>query len=121
MSPASQRLRKSNAQSQRSKMIRKLEKRTEADVTLSDEQHEEMCSLAERVSSEDLDKIFLEGSEHGVGNLIKDIEYTDSRHQRQKFLDDRSKNGIYISMCCTACVISHFSANGAHGNRWSLK
>ena len=110
MSPASQRLRKSNAQSQRSKMIRKLEKCTEADVTLSNEQHEEMCSLAERVSSEDLDKIFLEGSEHGVGNLIKDIWYTDSRHQRQKFLDDRSKNGIYISMCCTACVyISFFS------------
>ena len=67
MSPAYQQLKRSNVQHQRS---RKLE---EADVTLSDEQHEEMCSFAERVSNEDLDYIFLEGNEHGVGNLTKEI------------------------------------------------
>ena len=77
-------------------MKRKLEKYTEADVTLSDEQHEEMCSFAERASSEDLDKIFLEGSEHGVGGLMKEIWYTDSRCQQQQFVNDQSKNGNYI-------------------------
>ena len=62
MSPASQQRRKSNAQSERSNMIRKLEKYSDADVKLNDEQHNEMCSVVERVSNEDLDKIFPEGS-----------------------------------------------------------
>ena len=73
MSPASQQKRKSNAQSERSDMMRKLEKCSEADVTLNDEQHNEMCLLVERISDADLRKIFLEGSEHGVGDLRKDI------------------------------------------------
>ena len=47
MSLAYQQLKRSNVQHQRS---RKLEEA----ITLSDEQREEMCSLAERVSSEDL-------------------------------------------------------------------
>ena len=49
-------------QSERSNMIRKLEKYSDADVKLNDEQHNEMCSVVERVSNEDLDKIFPEGS-----------------------------------------------------------
>ena len=95
MSPASQQRRKSNAQSERSNMMRKLEKCSEADVTLNDEQHDEMCSLVERISDEDLGKIFLEGSEHGVGDLMKGIWYTDSKRQCQQFLQDQSKNGKY--------------------------
>ena len=73
MSPASQQRRKSNAQSERSSVLRKLEKCSKADVTLNDEQHDEMCLLAERISDEDLGKNFLEGSEHRVGDLMKGI------------------------------------------------
>ena len=95
MSPASQQRRKSNAQSERSNMIRKLEKYNESDVTLNDEQHEEMCTLVERIGNGDLDEIFLEGSEHGVGDLMKEIWYTDSKRQQQQFLRDQSKNGNF--------------------------
>jgi len=35
----------------------------------------------------------LEGSEHGVGEKMKDIWYTDSKRQQQQFLQDQSKNG----------------------------
>ena len=96
MFPFSRQKRKSNAQNERSNMKRKLEKFSATDVTLCDEQHEEMCSLTERISSEDLDKIFLEGSEHGVGELMKEIWRSDSKHQRQQFLYDQSKNGNYF-------------------------
>ena len=54
-------------------MMRKLKKCSEADVTLNDEQHDDMCSLVKRISDEDLGKIFLERSEHGVGDLMKSI------------------------------------------------
>ena len=103
MSPASQKSRKSNAQIERSNMMRKLEKLRGADVTLNDEQHDEMCSLVERINNEDLDKIFLEGSEHGVGDLMKEIWFTDSKRQRQQFLQDQSKNGkfpLYPILLC---------------------
>ena len=39
--------------------------------------------------NEDLGKIFLEGSEHGVGDLMKGIWYKDSKHQLQQFLQDQ--------------------------------
>ena len=54
-----------------------------------------MCSVVERISTEDLDKIFLEGSEHGVGDLMKEIWYTDRKRQQQQFLQDQSKNGKF--------------------------
>ena len=108
MSPASQQKRKSNAQSKRSNMMRKLEKFSEADVTLNDEQHNEMCSLVERISDEDLGKNFLEGSEHGVGDLMKDIWYTDSKRQRQQFLQDQSKNGTYLYPIPVFCMFVIF-------------
>ena len=34
-----------------------------------------------------------EGSEHGVGEMMKDIWYIDSKRQQQQFLQDQSKNG----------------------------
>jgi len=46
-----------------------------------------MCSLVDRINNEDLDKIFLEGSEHGVGDLMKDIWTTDGKRQRQFLLE----------------------------------
>ena len=103
MSPTSQQRRKSNAQSERSNM-RKLEKYSDADVTLNDEQHDEMCSVVERISNEDLDKIFLEGSEHGVGDLMKEIWYTDRKRQQQQFLQDQSKN-CKFSLATSYCTV----------------
>ena len=93
MSPASQQKRKTSAQTERSNMMRKLERYSELDVVLNDDQHEEMCSIVRGISDEELGKVFLEGSEHGVGELMKKVWYTDSKCQRQQFLHDQSKNG----------------------------
>ena len=68
-----------------------------------------MCSLVERISDEDLGKIFLEGSEHGVGDLMKDIWYTDSKRQQQQFLQDQSKNGTYLYPIPVFCMFVIFS------------
>ena len=78
-------------------MLRKLEKCSESDVTLNDEQHDEMCAIVESIRTEELEKILLEGSEHGVGDLMKEIWYTDSKRQKQQFLHDQSKNGKLYS------------------------
>jgi len=72
-------------------MKRKLEKYSEADVTLNDEQYDEMCSIVDGINNETLEKIFLEGSEQGVSDLMKEIWYTDSKHQQQQFQHDQSK------------------------------
>lgn len=98
-------------------MMRKLEKCSEADVTLYDQQHNEMCSLVERISDEDLGKIFLEGSEHGVGDLMKNIWYTDSKRQRQQFLQDQSKNGKYFLVH----ILYHFFVCLLFFSYWCLR
>ena len=101
MFPASQQKRRSNAQAARSNMMRKLKRYSEADVTLNDDQHEEMCSIVRGISDEELGKVLLEGSEHGVGELMKEIWYTDSKRQQQQFVHDQSKNGKFgLSMIC---------------------
>ena len=93
MSSASWQKRKCHAQSERSNLLRKVEKFSQSDVTLTDEQHDEMCAIVEGIRTEELEKIFLEGSEHGVGDLMREIWYTDSKRQEQQFLHDQSKNG----------------------------
>jgi len=90
MSPASQQKRRSNAQAAKSIMMRKLKKYSEADVTLNDDQHKGIFSIVRGISDEELEKVFLEESEHDVGELMKKMWYTDSKCQS---VHDQSKNG----------------------------
>ena len=93
MSPASQLRRKSNAQNERTILTRKVERINKTDVTLNDEQHDEMCAIMDGIGEESLEKIFLEASEHGVGSLVKDIWFTDSKRQQKQFSHDQANNG----------------------------
>lgn len=54
-------------------MLKKQEKFSETDVALNDEQHDEICIIMDGISDEALERVFMEGSEHGVGNLMKAI------------------------------------------------
>ena len=65
--------------SERTNFIRKVERYNETDLTLNDEQHDEICAIMDRIDEESVDKIFLEASEHGVGSLMKDIWFTVHR------------------------------------------
>ena len=93
MSPASQLKRRQNAQYARNSTARKLAKYAENEVTLNEEQHDEMCSIVERTKEDDLEKLVKEGNEHGVGNLMKEIWFTDKKRQSQQFANDQAANG----------------------------
>lgn len=92
MSPASQETRKRYAQYQRSSNIRKLRKLEDSEVVLSDEQNEEMCAVMEATRAEDLDKMYQEGDQHGVGSLMKTLWLTDKDCQKKQFFSDQEKN-----------------------------
>ena len=93
MSPFSQQKRKQFAQYQRSSSLQKLGKLEESEVVLDDEQNEEMCAIVEAVQPDELEKLFQEGDQHNVGNLMKNIWYTDKDRQRKEFANDQSRNG----------------------------
>ena len=93
MSPASQLKRRKNSQYARNSLARKLSKYSESEVTLNEEQHNEMYTIVERTENDELDKLFKEGNEHGVGELMKEIWFTDKKRQSQQFAKDQAANG----------------------------
>ena len=97
MSPVSQAKRKKLAQYERTSNIRKLKKYEDNEVTLDDEQNDEMCSIVEQIQTEDLEALCKEGDEHGVRRLMKDLWITDNERKRQEFSSDQAKN----SKCCS--------------------
>ena len=88
MSPASQQKRRQNAQYSRNISLMKLAKYQESEVTLNEEQHIEMCTIMEKTNDDDLEKLFKEGNEHGVGDIMKDVWFTDKKRQIQEFSHD---------------------------------
>jgi len=96
MSPASQLKRKQNVTSERNNDRKKLRKYENTEVTLADEQHDDMCNIVnaiEEVSKEDLEKVFAEGDMHGVGDKVREIWLTDRRQQLEQFHEDQARNG----------------------------
>ena len=93
MSPASQLKRRQNAQYSRNLSAHKLAKYKESEVTLNEEQHAEMCTIVEKAGNDDLEKLIKEGNEHGVGELMKEIWFTDKKRQTQQFANDQAANG----------------------------
>ena len=92
MSPTSQAKRKKLAQYERTSNIRKLKKYEHNEVTLDDEQNDEMCNIVEQIRTEDLEKLCKEGDEHGVGRIMKGLWITDNKRKRQEFNIDQVKN-----------------------------
>ena len=55
---------------------RKLAKYENAEITLADEQHTQICNVMNAIDSETIDelqKIFEEGESHGVSSKLKEI------------------------------------------------
>ena len=94
MSPASQAKRKKLAQYERTNNIRKLQKYEESEVILDDDQNSEMCQIMEKVMTEDLEKLYKEGDEHGVRKMMQDIWITDKVRQRMEFACDQAANSM---------------------------
>ena len=99
MSPASQLKRKQNALVERNNDKLKLAKYESTEVTLSEDQHEDMSAVVnkiEEVSKDCLEKIFAEGDAHGVGNKIREIWVTDRREQLEQFNEDQARNSMFL-------------------------
>ncbi|XP_065888474.1 uncharacterized protein [Dysidea avara] len=103
MSPASQQARKRYAQYQRSSNIRKLSKLEDSEVVLSDEQSEEMCEVMEAMKAKDLDKLYQEGDQHGVGSVMKTLWMTHKDRQKKQFFLNQEENSV-----------------GGRGNQWNM-
>jgi len=72
VSPLSQQKCKLYAHYQRTSSLRKLAK-----YELDDEQNAEMSSIVEATQPDELEKLFKEGNQHGVGDVMKSIWLTD--------------------------------------------
>ena len=95
MSPLSQQKRKQYAQYERTNSIRKLARYEDSELVLNDEQNEEMCAIVEAVQTEQMEKLFEEGDQHGVGNLMKNIWFTDKDRQKSEFSSDQVHNSKF--------------------------
>ena len=62
------------AQYQRTNNICKLKMYEASELVLDDEQNAEMCSVMKATQPDELEKLFKEGDEHGVGSLMKSIK-----------------------------------------------
>lgn len=96
MSPASQAKRKKLAQYERTSNIRKLANHEENEISLDDDQHEEMCNITQRIGDDELEKLCKEGDEHGAGSIMKDIWITDQDRRSKEFFDDQASNSMLV-------------------------
>ena len=73
MSPASQAKQKKLTQYERTNRFRKLARYEENEVTLDDEQNDEMNSVVEKIGDEEVQRLSDEGEKFGIGSIMKDI------------------------------------------------
>ena len=102
MSPYSQQRRKQNFQTERTIDKRKLSKYEKMEISLADDQHDEMCTLIDKISdgtNEDLELVFAEGDSYGVGDKLREVWKTDRRQQMRDFFKDQERNGKYNKIC----------------------
>ena len=99
MSPASQFKRKQNVLMERNNDKLKLAKYENTEVALSEDQHEDVSAVVnkiEEVSKDCLEEIFAEGDAHSVGTKIREIWMTDRREQLEQFNQDQARNSMFL-------------------------
>ena len=60
---------------------------------LNEEQNE---AITEAMQPEELEKLFEEGDQHGIGNLMKNIWFTDKQQQSNEFSCDQVCNSKFL-------------------------
>lgn len=79
----------------------KLAKYESTEVTLSEEQHEDMSAVVnkiEEVSKDELEKVFADGDAHYVETQIRKIWITDRREQMDQFNEDQARNSMLLTL-----------------------
>ena len=91
LSPKSLKKKRQNMQQERSKLLKKY---THLEVTLNEEQHDEMCSIMEKVTqvgAEEVESSLVDSDKYGVGSAVRAIwendlkkEFNKDQHQNSK-------------------------------------
>ena len=95
MSPSSQKRRKENTQRQRGRDRIQLRKYSHTELTLDDEQHDELSLLMDAIGErggEDVEDIMKDAGSHGVGDSVREIWQMDKQRMREEFDGDQKKN-----------------------------
>ena len=95
MSPTSQKRRKENSQRERDKHRAKLQKYSHTEITLDDEQHDELTKLVEAIDEQggkELETILQDAECHGVGNAVCEIWEIDKQRMKEQFSQDQETN-----------------------------
>jgi len=100
-----------------------LAKYEKTEVTLSDDQHEEMSAIVNEIeekSRDELEKIFAEGDTHGVGTQVREVWITDKRQQLDQFRADQQRNSESVFKQKHDIIQISFSVSGKRSNQWSM-
>ena len=122
MSPNSQSKRIAIKRIERFKDKRKLGRFTHTDLTLDDEQDEELSSIVLTITenhSEELEKVFDQGKKHGVESKLHDIWSLDARRESVIFKQDQEQNGKFI-ISKYLLLLMKFIETGKRTNKWSF-
>jgi hypothetical protein len=99
MSPSSRDKRDHNAKVERSTYQRKFKRFEKTTIPLDDQQDEEVMSamnIIERDHSDELEKLFVEGERHGVGQRLRELWNDDKQASINQFTSEQSRNSKEI-------------------------
>ena len=124
LSPASTIKRKKDTQMERSADKAKLAKCDDLEVTLDDEQSDELSSIMsniEETSADELDKIFKEADGCSAGDSIRAVWELDRNNSKGRFLKiSKPTVSMLVGICEMTVMLLHASGNGCRTNYWSL-
>ena len=95
MSPSSQKKRKENAQRERAKDRSRLQKYSHTELTLDDDQHDELSKLMDTIEEKggkEIEEVMQDAKSHGVGDSVREIWQMDMQRVKDKFNNDQQKN-----------------------------
>ena len=118
MSPLSQQKRKYNQRQKMHSTQVKLTKYQQTEITLDEQQDEEMENVMKVIEQQSSEKLFQEGEKHGVGDKLRQIWNNDKKEQKNTFDIDQSFNSKFRLQRQTSFVL--FVGTGKRGNRWSM-
>ena len=91
-----------NIQRERAKDRSRLQKYSHTELTLDDEQHNELSQLMDAIEekrSKEIEEIMQDAVSHGVGDSVREIWEIDKQRMKDEFSQDQKKNCKCITWC----------------------
>ena len=110
LSPKSLKRKRQNMQQERSKLLKKY---SHLEVSLSEDQHDQMCNIMEKVTqigADELESSLALGDKQGVGPAVRALWKNDLQNIKKEFDQDQQRNSKYMYILVTAhkgCVYTY--------------